>query len=105
MWTEGVSNGGLPVIDYRINMGEWGTYHVIASGVTSNSYVITHLTPGTTYSFTVEARNSEGYSYHSEELWLLAASVPGSTYLSTVNLDDTIWFSWRQPESNGSPIT
>ena len=53
-WYEGASNGGSPVIDYRL----WYTYgslssSVLASGITTTSYIATSLTAGITYTFKV----------------------------------------------------
>lgn len=71
-WTEGAFNGGLPVIDYRINQKEQGgSYSEIASGITTTSYTVTSLVVGTTYEFTVEARNSNGYSPVSDSVTIL----------------------------------
>jgi hypothetical protein len=63
VWNEGPHNGGLEVLDYRVNMRlEGGEYSVIAYVVTIESYTATGLTLGATYEFTVEARNEIGYS-------------------------------------------
>lgn len=44
-WSQGLSNGGLPVIDYRVSFDQGtGVYIVIQSGVTSLSYIKTTLT-------------------------------------------------------------
>lgn len=58
-WIEAPHNGGLSVIDYRIYQRVEGTetYTEIATGITSTSYTVTSLVLGTTYEFTVEARN------------------------------------------------
>jgi hypothetical protein len=49
-WADGVNNGGLAIVDYRINMREQGgTYAEIASGITTKSYTATGLVLGTTY--------------------------------------------------------
>jgi hypothetical protein len=56
IWTDGVNNGGVPIIDYRINFRVLGgSYAIAASGITTQSYTVTGLTLGITYEFTVEA--------------------------------------------------
>jgi hypothetical protein len=76
-WSAGASNGGAVVIDFRVNFDQaLSTYMIRASGVTSTQYTATGLTPGLTYKFTVEARNSYGYSAVSEEKSILCATLP-----------------------------
>jgi hypothetical protein len=55
-WEDGVNNGGVPIIDYRINIREQGTqdYNMHASGVTDKSFTLTGLSLGTTYEITIE---------------------------------------------------
>lgn len=52
------------------------TYTLRASGVTSTSYTATDLTPGLEYRFKVQSRNAYGFSYDSEEVKILCATVP-----------------------------
>ena len=63
-WNNGVSTGGSPIIDYRVSYDQsTGVYKVLDSGIADRSYQTTvTLTPGATYNFKVEARNSVGYS-------------------------------------------
>lgn len=78
-WNEGASNGDSPVIDYSVFYMQSGasTFVQLASGVTSRSYLTTvSLTQGTTYVFTVKARNSVGLSAQSATLSVLAAQIP-----------------------------
>jgi hypothetical protein len=59
-----MDNGGAPVIDYRVSYDQsTGVYVVLASGLISKSYTTNvTLTPGASYNFKVESRNSVGYS-------------------------------------------
>jgi hypothetical protein len=72
------------VLDYRIS---WdlggGTYEYLQSGVTSTSYTTTvTLSPGVTYKFKVEARNSFGFSIQpSNEVTIIAATIPNAPTL------------------------
>jgi hypothetical protein len=49
---------------------------VIALGITDTTFLTSGLTLGTTYTYTVEARNSVGYSLVSDSLEILHALVP-----------------------------
>jgi large repetitive protein len=76
-WSSGALDGGLPVLDYRINQKETGgIYFVIAQGITATTFLTSGLTLGTTYTYTVEARNDVGYSLVSDSLEILHALVP-----------------------------
>lgn len=76
-WSEGAHNGGLSVIDYRINQRiQGGSYSVVATGVTPTSYTALSLALGTTYEWTIEARNSDGYSLESLSITILHANAP-----------------------------
>jgi hypothetical protein len=107
VWTDGTNNGGVPIIDYRINMREQGgDYSVLAIGVTAQSYTASGLVLGTTYDFTVEARNSVGYSPVSSTLTFLHALVPATPSAPTVTNDDTsVIIDWTAPSDNGAEIT
>lgn len=77
-WSNGLEDGGQPVIDYRVNRRELGDvdYIVVATGVTTQSHTVTDLVLGTTYEFTVESRNLVGYSLVSASLTILHAIPP-----------------------------
>ena len=86
-WSEGLSNGGSEVIDFRI------TYRVsdeiftnIVSGILDNSYTVSGLDPGTTYNFKVQARNVYGLSDYSAEVLILAAQIPDATAAPTTTV-------------------
>lgn len=56
IWTDGASNGGSIVIDYRVSYDQGsgsGSMSVLAAGLTTKSYVATALTPGVTYTFKI----------------------------------------------------
>jgi hypothetical protein len=74
-WENGESTGGSPVLDYRISYEQTlGNWVVLTSGVTSKYYQTqVPLAAGSTYSFTVESRNSVGFSLPSAELSILCA--------------------------------
>ena len=44
-WQDGASNGGQPILDYRISYDQGtGTWVVLQSGITSKSLIITSVT-------------------------------------------------------------
>ncbi len=70
------------------------------------NYLVTGLNPGTLYSFTVQALNSEGLSSASTPVSILAAETPATPAMpTTVIVGSNINVSWVAPNSNGSPIT
>lgn len=106
-WSEGSHDGGLAVEDYRINMAiQGGTYSVVASGIATTSYVVSGLVLGTTYEWTIEARNSDGFSLESSSITILHAIPPEKpTAPTTSNSGVNVIISWSAPVDNGSSIT
>jgi hypothetical protein len=77
-WSDGISEGGSAIIDYRITYDQGiDNWVVLVSNIVPKSYQTTiTLTPDTTYKYKVEARNSVGFSVLSDELTLLTAQIP-----------------------------
>jgi hypothetical protein len=76
-WSPGVNNGGTPVIDYILSKSTDGkTFSLLCSGILTTSYIDTTVTMGTTYYYEVQARNLVGVSSISQEVSILAASIP-----------------------------
>jgi hypothetical protein len=74
--------------------------------VTTKSYTATGLVLGTTYEFTVEARNSVGYSAPSTLVSFLHAIAPEApSILSTTNSGTSVIFDWTAPSDNRAEIT
>jgi hypothetical protein len=111
-WSVGNSNGGTPVIDYRISWDAGtGTFVVLASGVTTTTYTTTNsLTANTEYQFKIESRNSFGFSTaFSNLVSVRAASQPDApTNLLNnvaVTASGVIGFTWSAGTyDGGSPI-
>jgi hypothetical protein len=83
-----------------------GVYSVIASSVATKSYTATGIVLGTTYEFTVEARNSIGYSSPSASVTILhalLASAPSAP--TTTNSGTNVLIDWSVPANNGAAIT
>ncbi len=89
-WSDGASDGGSPIIDYRVNFDQsLASYVVRATGVTSKSFTVNGLTTGLTYKFKVESRNSFDYSAMSEEIAIICATNPSVPLApTTANLND-----------------
>lgn len=107
-WTDGASDGGETIIDYRVSYDQaTGNYVELASGLTVQGYTTSvTLTAGRTYSFKVEARNSVGYSAVSDKVSILAAQAPDKPAAPVTSVDgDNIVISWTIPEDGASSIT
>ncbi len=62
-WSQALFTGGAVIIDYRINIAQvGGVFSVLTSNINSPSYTALGLTAGIIYQFTIESRNSYGYS-------------------------------------------
>ena len=61
---------------------------------------------GTSYEFTVEARNAFGYSDASAVLSILHALAPDQPSApTTTNSGTEVILTWDEPANNGSPLT
>ena len=107
-WSPGTSNGGSPLIDYRISAKTGANaYTVLASGISTTSYTASSLTAGAVYTFIIEARSLVGYSTTSSEFSIRAAarpSTPTSPVTSVVS-NTGVTITWSAPFNGGSPIT
>ena len=104
-WSEPVSNGGSPVIDYLIEFdNSLGTFSKIEEFYTSTSFVKTGLQEGTSYKFRVQARNAVDYSIYSQEFAIIAATVPGKPNAPSTTVsgdEETIVIDWTAPTNTG----
>ena len=106
-WSAGATNGGTPVIDYRINF-DYGTdvFSIDVAGITGTTYTKTGLTAGITYKFKVEAHNALGYSDYSSAVAILTAQEPAAPTASTTSVIGLyVRIAWTASSTNGSPIT
>jgi len=102
------TNGGSPVIDYQISYKTGATsYAVLATGITTTSYIASSLTPDVIYTLKVAARNLVGLSSDSTEVTIRAAAVPSTPAAPTtvVNTNVSVTISWAAPVNGGSAIT
>ena len=76
-WTNGDSDGGAAVTSYTISSSTGGgAFSVVQADVSTNSFTVTGLTTGTTYTFKVQSRNSFDISDYSDGLSILCAFKP-----------------------------
>ena len=111
-WSDGASNGGTAILDYRImwdqSTGNWVT---LASGVIGTSYTTTTtLTASHNYRFKIESRNAFGYSTTaSSEISIRSAATPSAPVNLANNVAVTaagvVGLTWNASASTGgSPI-
>lgn len=94
-------------MDFRINYDQGtDTWVPLSIGVTTLYYTASNLTPGVSYKFTVEARNTFSYSLESDVIEILCATIPATPQapLSTISNGDVV-FSWPRPSNQGTSIT
>ena len=107
-WSPGASNGGSPVLSYRISyyVGA-NSYTILTSGVTTASYTAGSLTANSIYTFKIEALNAVGYSYFSTEIMVRAAAKPSAPTapITSVISNTSVVITWVPPITGGSPIT
>lgn len=101
-WSDGASNGGQPILDYRISSDQGsGNWVVIQTGITSKSLIVPDATSGSVYSFKIEARNIIGYSEYSQTLAVKAAIVPSAPVdVTTERQINNLIISWVAPSLN-----
>jgi hypothetical protein len=99
-WTTSSDNGGGAITGYTVTSTP-SSLHCATTGATT--CVVTGLTNGTSYTFTVTATNSAGTSAASvASAAVVPATVAGAPTLgATVFGDSKITISWSAPASNG----
>lgn len=82
-WSTGASDGGTPIIDYRISYSAVGAgvFNTLAAGIQTTTYSTT-FPQGSEYTYRVESRNAYGYSTSfSNQVTILQAQVPDTPLL------------------------
>lgn len=107
-WSQGLSDGGRPVLDYRVKyaLSTSDTFIIASDSILTNTYTINGLQAGQIYKVTVESRNFLYYSDASTPIVVLCAtkpSVPDTP--TTINEYDYVIIDWEAPSENGLPIT
>ena len=101
----GASSNGSPISGYSIQVFSGSLINTVTSG--STSVVVTGLTNGTSYTFSVAAVNGVGTgSYSSQSSPVTPAGLPGTPSTPTTTAGDyQVTLNWSEPSSNGSAIT
>ena len=92
--------------DYSIEMddNDDGSFTLVASGITSTSYVQTGLTAGTSYNFRLRTSNAVGFSSYSTVFTIVAATVPSQPSAPTTTLSEdsaNVVIAWTLPSDLG----
>jgi len=105
-WTTPTNEGGRPVTGYTVTRSPSGAT-CSPSPATSTSCLITGLTNGTNYTFSVTAQNAVGSSAAATSSTLKPLDVPGQpTAVSATPGNAQATVSWTAPSLvGGSPIT
>jgi len=103
-WVAPYDNGG-PITSYRITSSGGGATLVVDAS--QKSLIVTHLTNGMQYTFTVVATNANGVSLvsaPSNSVRPFGRPRPPTSF-RTAYVHGAVDLSWNAPSSNGSPIT
>lgn len=102
-WSAPSNDGGSAITEYTIS--DSGNTNKTATG-DKTSLAITGLSAGTSYTFTIKAKNSVGSSIAASFAAVTAVSVPTAPTAPTVTLaGSSANVSWTAPAANGSSIT
>lgn len=103
-WTAPASDGGSAITGYVVTVTPGNTVHEVASNVTSQ--VVTGLTNGTLYTFTVAAKNAGGTGTASDGVTATPAGLPAAPASVTATAGHAAaTVSWAASAANGSPVT
>jgi len=104
-WTAPESNGGSPITGYTVTVTPGGTTKQVGADATST--VVSGLTNGTAYTFSVLATNVAGDGASAASNAVTPAGVPTapSTVVASGGTNGTASVSWTEAGSNGSPVT
>ena len=110
-WTAAAANGAaVDRYQYRYRSGSSWTgrnWNTVTGGGTAGTVTVSSLTNGTSYTFQVRARNSQGYGPSSADASATPATLPGApTSLATSRGPESgkATISWEAAPDNGSPI-
>lgn len=102
-WGEPSNLGGLSLLDYSISDG--GANSITARS-SSTSATISGLTNGLSYTFTIRARNSNGYSATASFVAVTPVGIPATPARPTVtSTSDAVTATWVAPNDGGAAIS
>src|SRR6185437_14792816 len=104
-WTAG-DDGGSAITGYTVTTSPGGA----TTSASGTSVLVTGLTDGTAYTFTITATNGIGTSSASDRSSPVTPTAPATapdapTGVGAVAGDGQATVSWTAPAANGSPIT
>lgn len=107
-WTVPDYNGGAPVLEYEVEIISQNSSPIIVQKTKETRTTINDLEPGSNYTFRVRAVNRIGPGDWSEPYVVTSGAaepvVPEKPLL-TCKSPFHIFVEWKQPSSNGAPIT
>jgi len=107
------NDGGSQIKKYQISqdvtagyLENWNDIYISSLGANSNSYTITGLTNGTSYTFEVRAVNNKGVGKSSGTQTATPVNAPAKpvNFKATVG-NAQVTLQWSTPNDGGSPIT
>ena len=108
-WTPSAINGGSPLTGFAITVKAGATVvKTVSASATDRSAVVTGLTNGTAYTFSVVAVNSVGNSVAKVSTAVVPSTTPGNPTIGTTTQTSTtsLTVKWTAPASTGgSAIT
>jgi hypothetical protein len=103
-WTAPTNTGGSAITGYTISASGLAS-SVVVSAITS-SKVITGLTAGTPYAFTITANNTTGSSFAASFASLTTPTTPSAPLAPSASVSSTtLNVTWTAPANGGSTIT
>ena len=97
---------GFDSSDYKITVVSYDDDYTLEAVSTEPTFLAEELTAGFVYEFSVESRNTYGYSLPSDNLILLSAYKPAAPIdVQTIIEGDSFKVQWNLDTDNGSPIT
>jgi hypothetical protein len=107
-WTAPASNGGTPILGYRLTayVGYYPVKSQMLFGATSTSQIMSGLTNGVEYRFRVQAVNEIGDGAFSKVTKPITAGTPTAPTIGTATAGtQSATVTWTPPATdNGSPI-
>lgn len=111
-WQAPAFTGGLPLLDYRLwyeNANEGIQLQVYEESILVEEYVATTFTLNEYYSFKVEARNAQGFSFFSNTIQVLTVEKPSKPEPPATTWQgdgyDYVVVSWIAPYDGGYELT